>query len=151
MTGLITQRPVSDVLKRLREENITAIATDNMSCHWRRHFSLHSMVRPNRNFEVQGYELGEQFTQLQHYDILLSLLLADNCIATVHHGPMLVKIYWKLMVKYCEEFRNVSNFFGYHFPSSSIVAADVDVADEWNDHQRQHQSQRPAIHQQQTI
>jgi len=51
------------------------------------------MVRPNRNFEVQGYELGEQFTQLQHYDILLSLLLADNCIATVHHGPMLVKIY----------------------------------------------------------
>jgi len=30
MTGLITQRPVSDVLKRLREENITAIATDNV-------------------------------------------------------------------------------------------------------------------------
>ena len=113
-----TSQPLPQIIRRVTE---------------RRHFSLRSTVRPKRNLMVsvehnggpvpQGYEPAEQFAQLQHNGTFLSLLRADNCIATVHHGPMLVKNILKVngeVLLVCKEFRNVTDFFSCPFQSSSI-------------------------------
>jgi len=114
-----TSQPLPQIIRRVTEM---------------RHFSLRGISRNysgncfvscehNGGPLPAGYELAEQFMKLRISGTFLSLLRADNCIATLDHGPLLVKNILRIdgeILLMCKAFRNSSDLFTYPFPSSSI-------------------------------